>query len=125
MNNTASLAEIKDAEKAANQPPPAAPETTPIRGLQNVKKPARSKYTFFAYKKVQATYEFRLNKQAWESCSSPFVLRTKKIRTGKHIFAGASHLPGRTARQVAREEVHHRPLKPPAPFPQQASRSIR
>jgi Ca2+-binding RTX toxin-like protein len=65
-------------------PPPAvAPDTSTIKGPKSVTKPDKAKYRFSSAT-AGATFQCKLDKKQWKSCTSPFKVKTAKLSVGKH-----------------------------------------
>jgi Ca2+-binding RTX toxin-like protein len=63
-----------------------APETGAITGPKKVKAGVKASYTFSS-PTPGATFQCQLDgKGAWKSCASPYTLRTKKLKPGKHTL---------------------------------------
>ena len=62
-----------------------APETSRIDGPEKVTKGVKAYYTFAA-SVASATFECQIDTGAFKACSSPFKLKTKKLKTGKHTL---------------------------------------
>ena len=62
-----------------------APETSRIDGPKKATKGVKAFYTFAA-SVATATFECQIDTGAFKACSSPFKLKTKKLKTGKHTL---------------------------------------
>jgi hypothetical protein len=63
-----------------------APETSRIDGPKKVTKGIKAFFTFAA-SVAGATFECQLDKGAFKACSSPFKVKTKKLKTRKHTLS--------------------------------------
>ena len=64
-------------------PAPTEPTTGKVKGPDSVTKPAKAKFKFSS-PTAGATFQCKLDKKAWKSCSSPHKVKTKKLDVGKH-----------------------------------------
>jgi hypothetical protein len=63
-----------------------APETDKIAGPKKVTKGEKATFTFGS-STAGATFECQVDKGAFKACSSPFKVKTKKLKTGKHTLS--------------------------------------
>ena len=68
------------------------PATSRIKGKKRLTKD-RGRYTFFT-PTPGATLECRVDHGAWKACSSPYVVKTKKLATGQHKLSVRAVLAG-------------------------------
>ena len=59
------------------------PETSAIKGKQRVKRGKRAKYRFSS-SEAGSTFECRLDRKPFTSCSSPLTVKTKKLKGRRH-----------------------------------------
>lgn len=59
------------------------PETSRIKGARRVVRGKRAKYRFSS-SELGSTFECRVDEKAFKPCASPFKLRTKRLRPGRH-----------------------------------------
>ena len=64
-------------------PPAPVPDTSKIKGPKSVTKPATAKFKFSS-PTAGATFQCKVDKKKWKSCSSPYKVKTKKLDVGKH-----------------------------------------
>ncbi len=62
-----------------------APETSRVDGPKKVTKGTKAYYTFAA-SVASATFECQIDTGVFKPCSSPFKVKTKRLRTGKHTL---------------------------------------
>jgi Ca2+-binding RTX toxin-like protein len=62
-----------------------APDTGKVAGPKRVTKGEKATFTFGS-STADATFECQLDKGAFKACSSPFKVKTKKLKTGKHTL---------------------------------------
>jgi len=62
-----------------------APETDKIAGPKKVTKGEKATFTFGS-SVAGATFECQVDKGSFKACASPFKLKTKKLKTGKHTL---------------------------------------
>jgi Ca2+-binding RTX toxin-like protein len=63
-----------------------APETSRIDGAKKVTKGTKAFFTFAA-SVASATFECQIDTRAYKPCASPYKVKTKKLRTGKHTLS--------------------------------------
>ncbi len=73
-------------------PTPQVPQTSRIKGKSRLTT-GRGSYTFSS-PTPGATFECRLDGGAWKACSSPLVVKTKKLDTGAHQLRVRAVLAG-------------------------------
>jgi len=78
---------------AVAPPPPAAPETSAIKGKKKVAKPAKATFRFSS-PTAGASFQCKVDKGRWKSCSSPYKVATKKLKAGKHTLRVRAVLAG-------------------------------
>lgn len=74
-------------------PAPVVPATGAIKGKKQVAKPARAKFTFSS-PTAGATFQCKVDKGRWKSCSSPHKVATKKLKVGNHTLRVRAVLAG-------------------------------
>ncbi|GHE15094.1 hypothetical protein GCM10011376_01680 [Nocardioides flavus (ex Wang et al. 2016)] len=74
-------------------PAPVVPETSAVKGKKRVAKPAKAKFTFSS-PNAGATFQCKVDKGRWKSCSSPYKVATKKLKPGKHTVRVRAVLAG-------------------------------
>ena len=72
--------------ESVSLPPLPAPETSKIAGPKKVTKGEKATFTFSSTP-AGAAFECQLDKGAFKACSSPFKVKTKKLKAGKHTLA--------------------------------------
>ena len=83
-------------------PAPVAPNTSGIKGPASVTKPAKATFTFSS-PTAGATFQCKVDKKQWTSCTSPFKVKTDKLAVGRHkllVRARASGLTDATPSKV-------------------------
>ena len=91
LGNTASPEEIAnggttDPTTPGGNDPVAAPKTGKIKGSGVVKKGTVAKYKFRALGGVKATFQCKLDTKSWRKCSSPYAVKTKSLKPGRHVL---------------------------------------
>lgn len=93
LGNTASLAEIENGGTTDPTDPTdpgdnssVVPKTGKIKGAGVVKKGTVAKYKFRALGGVKATFRCKVDRQAWRKCSSPYAVKTKAMKPGRHVL---------------------------------------
>ncbi|WP_158647844.1 calcium-binding protein [Nocardioides houyundeii] len=86
------------------------PETSAIAGPKKVRKPRKAKFTFTSAT-PGATFMCRLDKRKAKPCTSPYRVRTKKLKQGKHrlwawavLGADADPVPSRQVFKVVKRK---------------------
>jgi Ca2+-binding RTX toxin-like protein len=74
-------------------PPPVVPETSKISGKKTWAKPAVAKFGFSS-PTAGATFQCKLDKGKWKTCTSKHKVKTKKLKTGKHTLRVRAVLAG-------------------------------
>ncbi len=74
-------------------PAPVVPATGAIKGKKQVERPAKARFTFSS-PTAGATFECKVDKGRWKSCSSPYKVATKKLKVGKHTLRVRAVLAG-------------------------------
>jgi len=87
--------EVVQLPAVVTPPPPApvVPATSAIKGKKQVAKPAKAKFTFSS-PTAGATFECKVDRGRWKSCSSPHKVRTAKLEPGKHKLQVRAVLAG-------------------------------
>jgi Ca2+-binding RTX toxin-like protein len=67
-------------------PPLPAPETGKVAGPKKVTKGEKATFTFSS-STAGATFECQVDKGAFTACASPFKVKTKKLKAGKHTLS--------------------------------------
>jgi hypothetical protein len=83
---TADAADALSNCESVSLPAPPAPETGKIAGPKKVTKGQKASFTF-ASPTAGATFECQVDKGAFKACASPFKVKTKKLKTGKHTLS--------------------------------------
>ena len=78
--------------ESVSLPPLPAPETGKIAGPKKVTKGEKATFTFGS-STAGATFECQIDKGAFKACASPFKVKTKKLKTGKHTLSVRAVLP--------------------------------
>ena len=77
-----------------------APETSRIDGPKKVTKGTKAFFTFAA-SVASATFECQVDTGAFKPCASPFKVKTKKLKIGKHTLTVRAVQPAGNARPDA------------------------
>ena len=87
--------EVVQLPAVVTPPPPApvVPATSAIKGKKQVAKPAKARFTFSS-PTAGASFECKVDKGRWKSCTSPHKVATKKLKAGKHTLRVRAVLAG-------------------------------
>jgi Ca2+-binding RTX toxin-like protein len=87
--------EVVQLPAVVTPPPPApvVPATSAVKGKKEVAKPAKAKFTFSS-PTAGATFQCKVDKGRWKSCSSPYKVATKKLKLGSHTLRVRAVLAG-------------------------------
>ena len=75
------------------QLPPVVPDTGKVKGPTSVTQPDKAKFTFTS-PTAGATFQCKLDKKKWKSCSSPYKVKSKKLDARKHKLQVRAVLAG-------------------------------